>query len=90
MSARSVDELHAGYELLRAAAMGAAVACSPRGLALLLNQGLPGLIRAWAPLPSPEPQAAGNERPVVAGLASEVVRVLTEMALGCSRELAAS
>ena len=91
MSATPAGELCSGYEALRAVATGSVVAAAPRGLALLLGQGLPAWIRAWAPLPPPAaPRVALGERPVVAGLAGEVVRVLTEMALGCRSELAAS
>jgi len=82
MSGQSADELCAGYEALRAVATGAAVSESPRGLALLLAQGLPAWMQAWSPLPPAAPGAAARERPPAAGLGTEVVRLLTEMALG--------
>jgi len=89
MSARPSDELSAGYEALRAAAIGSLVSDTPRGLALLLAQGLPAWTRAFSPLPPASPIAPSGERPVASGLGGEVVRVLTEMALG-RRALAAS
>jgi len=90
MSGRPADALCAGYEALRAAATGSAVCDTPRGLALLLAQGLPAWMRAWAPLPPPAPIAPAGERTVTAGLGGEMVRLLTEMALGCRARLAAS
>lgn len=89
MSGRPGDELCAGYEALRAAATGSVICETPRGLALLVAQGLPWWIRAWAPLPPPAPAALG-ERPVAGRLGGEMVRVLTEMALGCRGGLAVS
>jgi hypothetical protein len=90
MSPRPADELCAGYEALRAAATGSVVAETPRGLALLLAQGLPGWVRAWSPLPATLPIVAAGDRPALAGLAGEMVHVLTEMALGSRTRLAAS
>lgn len=90
MSARPTDELCAGYEALRAAATGSAASDTPRGLALLLAQGVPAWMAAWAPLPPPVPAAPAGERPSAAGLGAEMVRLLTEMALGCRSSLAAS
>ena len=90
MSTRPADELCAGYEALRAAATGSLACDTPRGLALLLSQGLPAWMRAWRPLPAPMPFPPADERPVVPGVGGEVVRVLTEMALGCRTRLAAS
>jgi hypothetical protein len=82
MTGRPADELCAGYEALRAAATGQAVCDTPRGLMLMLNQGLPAWMRAWAPLPPAAPIVSAGQRPVTAGVSAEVVRVLTEMALG--------
>jgi hypothetical protein len=90
MSSPLTDELCAGYESLRAAAAGSAVCDTPRGLALLLAQGLPAWMRAWSPLPPPAPIARSDERPLAPGTGGELVRVLTEMALGCHSTLAAS
>ena len=43
MSGRPADELCAGYETLRAVVTGQAACDTPRGLALMLSQGVP----AW-------------------------------------------
>lgn len=87
MSGRPADELCAGYEALRAAVTGQAVCDTPRGLTLLLSQGLPAWMGASAPVAAPAPVVPGTERPVAAGVGAEVVRVLTEMALGCRPRL---
>ena len=83
MSGHPADDLCAGYEVLRAVATGSAVSDTPRGLALLLARGLPGWMAAWAPLPPPAPAGPASERSPSAGLGTEMVRLLTEMALGC-------
>jgi hypothetical protein len=90
MTGRPADELCAGYEALRAAATGSVVCDTPRGLTLLLTQGLPGWMRAWAPLPPPAPIVPASQRPVGSGVGAEVVRLLTEMALGCRPRLVVS
>jgi hypothetical protein len=87
MTGRPADELCAGYEALRAAATGSVVCDTPRGLTVLLTQGLPGWMRAWALPPPIVPAARG---PVGSGVGAEVVRLLTEMALGCRPRLALS
>lgn len=80
---RSADDLCAGYEALRAQAVGGLPADSPRGLAVVLTQGLPAWIRAWAaPSAADLPPAPAGERSAPGGLGAEVVRLLTEMALG--------
>lgn len=88
---RSVDALRAGYEALRTQATGGAFAESPRGLALFLAQGLPAWIRASTTIPAtaPAPPAA-SQRSAWRGPGAEVVRLLTEMALGARREGAIS
>jgi hypothetical protein len=89
MSARPAGELCAGYEALRATVAGSGVSETPRGLALFLAQGLAAWMRAWsalAPVPEIVPVA---ERPVASGLGADVVRVLTEMVLGCRSTLVA-
>jgi hypothetical protein len=81
-------ELTLAYEALRAQATGQVPTTTPRGLALLLAAGCPTWMKAWTPLPvagfrtpgAPASQAAS------VGLGGEVVRVLTEMALGCQRK----
>jgi hypothetical protein len=90
MSGPPAHDLHVGYEALRAAATGSAACDAPRGWALLCAQGVPAWMRAWAPLPPARPAVAAGERPQTSGLGGEVVRVLTEMALGCRTRLAVS
>jgi hypothetical protein len=76
-------DLSAGYEALRAEAVGNLPAGTPRGLALVLNHGLPDWIRAWAGAPSPgTAPAPAADRGAAPGRGGEVVRLLTEMALG--------
>lgn len=89
MSARPAGELCSGYEALRAAAAGSVVSETPRGLALFIEQGLPAWMRAWSALLPAPPIVPVGERPVASGLGADVVRVLTEMALGCRTTLAA-
>jgi len=90
MSGHRADVLWAGYEALRAAATGSSVSDTPRGLALLVAQGLPAWMQAWAPLPALPAPAPAGERPLAAGVGAEMVRLLTEMALGCRSALAGS
>jgi hypothetical protein len=90
MSARPAGELCAGYEALRVMASGPVVSETPRGLALFLAQGLPAWMRAFCALAPAPPIVPVDERPVVPGLGADVVRVLTEMVLGCRTTLAAS
>ena len=87
MSGQPPDEIRVGYEALRAAATGEGPCGTPRGLTLLLNQGLPAWVRAWSPLPPALPVPPADPPPTAAGAGSEVVRVLTEMALGCRPRL---
>ena len=86
MSARPAGELCAGYEALRAAA-DSVVSDTPRGLALFLAQGLPAWMRVFCAL---APIVSVGECPVASGVGADVVRVLTEMVLGCRTTLAAS
>jgi hypothetical protein len=90
MSGRPADELCAGYEALRAAATGQMVCEMPRGLTLMLSQGLPAWMRAWTPLPPARPIVTAGQRPVATGVGADVVRLLTEMALGCRIRLVVS
>jgi hypothetical protein len=84
------DEVCAGYEALRAQALGTLPTESPRGLAVMLTQGLPAWIRAWAaPASVPPPFVALAPR-TEAGRGAEMVRLLTEMALGGGRRLSIS
>jgi hypothetical protein len=77
-------DLCAGYEALRAQAVGNLPAGTPRGRALVLDHGLPDWIGAWAGAPSPRtaPAPAVDRQGATVGRCSEVVRLLTEMALG--------
>jgi hypothetical protein len=85
------DELVRGYEALRAQAIGELPAATPRGLALFLAAGFSAWMKAWAPLqpPAPTPSLAQGDREALRiSLGGEVVRLLTEMALGCRRRWA--
>jgi hypothetical protein len=83
------DDICAGYEALRAQAVGGRPSDSPRGQALVLNQGLPAWIRAWAAPPAVDlPPAPAGPTAAPGGLGAEVVRLLTEMALGGRARLA--
>jgi hypothetical protein len=88
MSDLRADDLAAGYEALRARALGGLPAESARGMAVVLAQGLPAWIRAWTVPPSITPAKAPAPPASDAGLAGEVVRLLTEMVLGGERRLA--
>jgi hypothetical protein len=84
---QSAGDLTPAYEALRAQATGQLPAVTPRGLALFLAAGFPDWMKAWSPLAAAMPTVpavrARREPPVVAG--NDVVRLLTEMALGCQR-----
>ena len=84
----STAELAQAYETLRAQAVGQAPAVTPRGLALLRRAGLAAWMRACAPLspatPSAHPRDGGSPTPC-GELHPELVRILTEMALGSQR-----
>ena len=85
---RRPGELTCGYEALRAQATGELPAATPRGLAVFLAAGFPAWMTAWARLTPPAPSASRSDREVRVSLSAEVVRLLTEMALGCQRRLA--
>jgi hypothetical protein len=77
-------ELVQSYESLRAQATGQIPTSTPRGLALLLSSGMPAWMAACAPvMPAATPVASSSAptRPLV-GLGADLVRLLTEMALG--------
>ena len=88
----STGELTQAYEALRAQAVGQAPAVTPRGLALLRRAGLAAWMRTCAPLrpatPSAHPSASPPPTPHGA-LHPELVRILTEMALGSQRRSSA-
>jgi hypothetical protein len=78
-----VDDLSAGYEALRAQAVGGLPTDSPRGRALLLTEGVPAWIGAWAaPSAAPVPPGSAVGRSGPGGMSGEIVRILAEMALG--------
>jgi hypothetical protein len=84
----STGELAQAYEALRAQAVGRAPAVTPRGLALLRRAGLAAWMRASPPLRPATPSAhpsAGRPPTPDGGLHVELVRLLTEMALGSQR-----
>jgi hypothetical protein len=83
ISANAVDLL-AGYEALRAQALGAVPAATPRGLSVLTRAGLAGWMCALAPTgraSTTTPRVAARES---TGFGSELASLLTEMAL-CSQ-----
>ncbi len=77
-------ELVQSYESLRAQATGQVPTTMPRGLALLLSSGLSAWMAACAPVSPPVSPLAGPgvQARALAGRSVELVRVLTEMALG--------
>jgi hypothetical protein len=89
-AAQRPDELVRGYEALRAQATGELPAVTPRGLALFLMAGFPAWMKAWTPVtpPGPTPPAPRDDREVRASFGGEVVKLLTEMALGGRRRWA--
>jgi hypothetical protein len=89
MSTRPAGELCASYEAMRATAASSVVSETPRGLALFLAQGLPAWTRVFCTLEPASPIVPFGERPVASSLGADVVRVLTEMVLGCRTTLAA-
>ena len=84
----STAELAQAYGALRAQAVGQTPMVTPRGLALLRRAGLAAWMPACAPLRAPAPAAhprAGGPRTPRVALNPELVRILTEMALGSQR-----
>lgn len=83
-------ELERTYEALRAQALGAIPAVTPRGLALLRRAGLVAWMTACPPgAPASRPERPGaGQATALAGMSGELVSVLTEMALGASKEIA--
>jgi hypothetical protein len=90
MSQVHADDLVAGYEALRAQSLGGLPAESPRGLAVVLTQGLPAWMRAWAAPASVTALPVAAAPATGAAVGGEVVRLLTEMVLGGGRRLAGS
>ncbi|HET6965789.1 MAG TPA: hypothetical protein VFH58_13525 [Acidimicrobiales bacterium] len=90
MSRGRAGDLAAGYEALRTRATGGLPAESPRGMAILLTQGLPTWIRAWAAPTAVSAPVVPAAPTTGSGLGGEMVRLLTEMVLGGGRRLAIS
>ena len=82
--AASAEDLERGYEALRAQAVGTMAQTHPRGLAVLRRAGLAAWMRALPP--STPDRHDGRTTPdgdvPIGGLGSELVSILTEMALG--------
>lgn len=81
-------ELERTYEALRAQAVGELPAVTPRGLALLRHAGLVAWMTACPPLAPAstlERPSGGNPGTPHVELGGELVRLLTEMALGSGR-----
>jgi hypothetical protein len=80
-------QLAIAYEALRAQATGELPAVTPRGLALFLAEGLSAWMNTWRPLLVTEPTtpAAPRHQQRRVSPDSEIVRLLTEMAMGCQR-----
>ncbi|HZR69882.1 MAG TPA: hypothetical protein VFB01_12595 [Burkholderiales bacterium] len=83
MSGRvAAAEIERAYEAVRAQATGTATAVTPRGLALIIDTGLPAWIHAWTFLArterlAPVPTTVGS-----VPHSAELVSVIAEMALG--------
>lgn len=85
---RPAAELTLAYEALRAQATGSGLPSStPRGLALFVAAGCATWLRACQPLAAAIPKTSPTSKPVEspAGSRTEVVQVLTEMALACQK-----
>ena len=78
------DDLLAGYEALRAQALGAVSATTPRGASVLTRAGVATWMRALAPTVHTSATAAGGTREST-GVGTELVSLLTEMALAGQR-----
>ena len=80
-------QLALAYEALRAQATGELASVTPRGLALFLTQGLASWLSYWKPVAteSNTPAAAARHQSPRIGPDSEMVQLLTEMALHCQK-----
>ena len=84
----SAVELERTYEALRAQAVGEVPAFAPRGLALLRHGGVATWMTACPPLvpvSGTELPSIGCQEATLNGFSEELVRLLTEMALGRQR-----
>jgi len=84
---RPAAELALAYEALRAQATGGLPSSTPRGLALFVAAGCATWLLAWRPLAAAIPKTSATSKPLEspAGSRTEVVQVLTEMALACQK-----
>ena len=80
-----VADLVAGYEALRAQALGEIPATTPRGLAVLMRGGLPAWMRALAPTSRPSRPAHPVAASEPTGFGAELVSLLTEMVLSSGK-----
>ena len=84
ISADAVDLL-AGYEALRAQALGTVPAATPRGLSVLTHAGLPAWMGALAPLVRTSATVHRGGARESTDFGTELVSLLTEMALSSQR-----
>lgn len=83
MSQRVVAaEIECAYEAVRAQATGTTMPVTPRGLALIIDSGLPAWIRAWSPLAHTQVTLVSAPAIRSAPQSAELVSVIAEMALG--------
>ena len=85
MISADAAELVAGYEALRAQAIGAVPAATPRGLSVLTRAGVPAWMRALAPTERTSTPARAVAARVSTGFDAELASLLTEMALSSQR-----
>lgn len=84
ISADTADLL-AGYEALRAQALGSVPVATPRGLSVLTRAGLAAWMRALAPSVSSSAPTRGTATRESTGFDAELASLLTEMALSSQR-----
>ncbi|MBI2325647.1 MAG: hypothetical protein HYU87_11900 [Chloroflexi bacterium] len=87
MTPHPVAEITRAYEAVRAQATGDLAASSPRGLALILDQGLASWIAAWSSRMRGEVATTTSVRTTEASdpVSAELASVLAEMALASRR-----
>ncbi len=85
MISADAAELVAGYEALRAQALGTVPATTPRGLSVLTRAGMPAWMRALAPSVSSSTPTRGTATRESTGFDAELASLLTEMALSSQR-----
>ncbi|MGH9304374.1 MAG: hypothetical protein ACRDZ5_08185 [Acidimicrobiales bacterium] len=80
-----VTDLAAGYEALRAQALGELPATTPRGLAVFVRGGLVAWMRALAPITRPTQPPVRSEAREPTGFGTELVALLAEMVLSSGK-----